>query len=384
MNILLVGEYSRLHNSLKEGLVDLGHKVVILGFKDGFKDFPVDFPMFKKWDSGLKRKIKAGIFRLTGFDISSYLTYRQFLSYQSELKNFDVVQLINENSFLCMPSIEKKMLAFLFDNNKKTFLLSCGDDYANVQYAFAHPDFKSPIQPYLKGKIKDRDFSNVLKFRSAPFKDLHEFIYQHVSGVIVSDLDYRFALEHHPKYLGHIPNPINVNQIKFEPLIITEQVSIFLGINVESYYKKGLDYFEEALAIIKNKYGDKVKIVVTRNIPYDQYIQIYNDAHIVLDQVFANDQGYNALEAMAKGKVVCTGAESVFLNHYLIKESVNVNAVADVSKIVESLANLIERPAEISAIGTRARNFIESEHDYKKIAQQYLNMWHVKSKKNSE
>jgi len=47
MNILLIGEYSRLHNSLKEGLQELGHNVVILGFKDGFKDFPVDFPLLK-------------------------------------------------------------------------------------------------------------------------------------------------------------------------------------------------------------------------------------------------------------------------------------------------------------------------------------------------
>jgi hypothetical protein len=30
------------------------------------------------------------------------------------------------------------------------------------------------------------------------------------------------------------------------------------------------------------------------------YINSYNKAHILLDQVYAYDQGYNALEAMAK------------------------------------------------------------------------------------
>ena len=35
----------------------------------------------------------------------------------------------------------------------------------------------------------------------------------------------------------------------------------------------------------------------------------FDTAHILLDQVYAYDQGYNALEAMAKGKVVFTGAE---------------------------------------------------------------------------
>ncbi|UPT69758.1 MAG: hypothetical protein M0D53_11415 [Flavobacterium sp. JAD_PAG50586_2] len=56
MKILLIGEYSRLHNSLKEGLQKLGHDVTILGFKDGFKDYSVDFPLEKKWDSGLLKK----------------------------------------------------------------------------------------------------------------------------------------------------------------------------------------------------------------------------------------------------------------------------------------------------------------------------------------
>ena len=41
-------------------------------------------------------------------------------------------------------------------------------------------------------------------------------------------------------------------------------------------------------------------------------IKNYEQAHIILDQVYAFDQGYNALEAMAKGKVVFTGAEAIF------------------------------------------------------------------------
>ena len=99
MKILLIGEYSRLHNSLKEGLQKLGNEVTILGFKDGFKDYPVDFPLVKKWDAGFKKKIKLALLILTGFDISSYFTYCQFKKNRKLFQDFDVVQLINENSF---------------------------------------------------------------------------------------------------------------------------------------------------------------------------------------------------------------------------------------------------------------------------------------------
>ena len=43
MKILLVGEYSRLHNSLKEGLIKLGHEVTLISSGDGLKQYPSDF-----------------------------------------------------------------------------------------------------------------------------------------------------------------------------------------------------------------------------------------------------------------------------------------------------------------------------------------------------
>ena len=43
MKILLVGEYSRLHNSLKEGLIANGHQVVLVSAGDYFKKYDTDF-----------------------------------------------------------------------------------------------------------------------------------------------------------------------------------------------------------------------------------------------------------------------------------------------------------------------------------------------------
>ena len=212
MKILLIGEYSRLHNSLKEGLQKLGNDVTILGFKDGFKDFPVDFPLEKKWDSGFLKKIKLALLVLTGFDISVYLTYRQFWKNRNHFKDFDVVQLINENSFFCDYTYEKKILEYIFKHNKKVFLLSAGDDYVYANYNFAHPENPSIIQPYLAGKIADKDFSNVLKFGTKPFEKLHQFIYENIQGVIATDLDYHIPLQNHSKYLGLIPSPVNLDK----------------------------------------------------------------------------------------------------------------------------------------------------------------------------
>jgi glycosyltransferase involved in cell wall biosynthesis len=377
MKILLVGEYSRLHNSLKEGLQKLGNEVTILGFKDGFKDFEVDFPLEKKWDSGLLKKIKIALFVITGFDISSYLTYRQFWKKRENFKDYDVVQLINEHGFLCSFRHEKKILDYLFRHNKKTFLLSCGDDYPYVCYNFEHPENPSIVQPYLAGKIEDKGFSNVLKFRTKTFEKLHQFIYDNIHGVIATDMDYHIPLQGNTKYLGLIPSPINLDRFPETELDINERIVIFHGINRESYFKKGNDFFEKALKIIEKKYGNKVEIITSENVPYSIYINLYNKAHILLDQLYGHDQGSNGLEGMAKGKAVFTNASEVFEKHYNLTQKVVINGLPDVDYLVNELSFLIENPDEIKAIGKRARMFVEKEHDYIKIAEKYLETWNV-------
>lgn len=376
MKILLIGEYSRLHNSLKEGLQKLGNDVTILGFKDGFKDFPVDFPLEKKWDSGFLKKVKLAILVLTGFDISSYLTYLQFWKNRNHFKEFDVVQLINENSFFCDYRYEKKILEFIFKHNKKVFLLSAGDDYSYVSYNFAHPENPSIIQPYLSGKIEDKNFTNVLKFRSKSFEKLHDYIFKNIQGVIATDIDYQIPLQNHPKYLGLIPSPINLDKFPERKIMaIDGKIEIFHGINRESYFKKGNDYFEKALLNIAKKYSEKIIITIVECVPYDEYIELYNQAHIVLDQLYGHDQGSNGLEGMAKGKVVFTNASELFEKQYNLTEKVAINSLPDVDYLVAQLSFLIENPAKIKVIGLRARKFIEKEHDYLKISEKYIETW---------
>ncbi|CAM3481997.1 glycosyltransferase family protein [Flavobacterium chungbukense] len=375
MKVLLVGEYSHLHNSLKEGLKALGHEVFIIGHNDGFKNFPVDFPIQKKWDSGWLKKIKIAVFKISGFDISSYLTYRQFLKFKKECSGFDIVQLINENSFYCTPYFEKKIISYLLKNNQKLFLLSCGYDYLNVKYCFENPDFKSVIPLYLNHKIDSKSFGNVLKFREKSFLRLHQFIYQNCRGIIASDLDYHLPLRENKKHLGLIPNPIQIEKLPFHPIESTDKIVIFHGINNDNYLKKGNDYFEEALKIIEQKYSSKIEIITVRSVPYSEYINSYNSCHIFLDMVYAYDQGYNALEAMAKGKIVFTGAETEFVNHYNLSEKVCVNAIPDVAYLVKELSFLIESPNEINAMAKRARAFIEEHHNYVKIAENYIQKW---------
>jgi glycosyltransferase involved in cell wall biosynthesis len=196
-------------------------------------------------------------------------------------------------------------------------------------------------------------------------------------------MDYHIPLKGHPKYLGLVPNPINTDQLIYQPLEINEKIIIFHGINETNYYKKGNDIFERALIAIQKKFTDNVEIITTRSIPYNVYIKAYDKAHVVLDMVYAYDQGYNALEAMSKGKVVFTGAEKEWLSYYGIEENtIAINALPDVDDIIQKLEWLIENPQKLKDISNNARKFIESHHNYIESAKQYVDLWQNNSRKN--
>ncbi|MBV7270429.1 glycosyltransferase [Winogradskyella luteola] len=381
MKILLVGEYSRLHNSLKEGLEKLNHDITIVAAYDGFKKYDVDLLIKKKYRRGIKKKVKNLLYRLTGFDLESYNVIQQIQQLESQLRGYDIVQFINETPFGCSAEIETKIFDFISSRNNNTYLLSCGTDYISVNYANGKNLRYSILTPYKNGKDKTNLFAYGLKFLKPEFKALHYHIYNKINGVIASDMDYHLPLQNHPKYLGLIPNPINIDNLKFEELKIKDKIIIFHGINIQNYYKKGNDIFEDALGIIKQKYSDKIKVITVRNLPYSEYIKAYNQSQILLDQIYAYDQGYNALEAMAKGKVVFTGAEKEWLNHYNVKEdTIVINALPNAASIVEKLEWLIKNPSKIIEISKNARQFIEEHHHYVTSAKNYLNIWGTNNK----
>ena len=379
MRILLVGEYSRLHNSLKEGLIALGHDVTIVGGGDGFKNFPVDITLEREFKSGWKKKLNVVILKLTGIDISEVILRRQFNNLKAQLAGYDVVQLINESSFQTTARLELEIARFLKQENKKLFLLSCGTDYISVAHALTDELPYTIATPYKEGKLDRQSFAPALKYLKPSYKELHNHLYELVDGVIATDLDYHIPLIDHHAYVGLIPNPINIDKINFGKLQKTDPIIIFHGINRANYFKKGNDIFEQALAIIKEKYASKVSVITTENLPYATYIAQYNTAHIILDQIYSHDQGYNALESMAKGKVVFTGAGKHFIELYKLDHTVAIDATADVKKLVAHLESLIEHPETIFKISANARSFIENNHDYKKIAQRYIDTWHAQS-----
>ncbi len=376
MKILLIGEYSRLHNSLKEGLTALGHEVILVSDTDQFKNYPSDFPVSseikkKKWG----RLLGKAVYRLTGIDIFAREREKKILKILPELKDFDIIQFINQNPFGLPDQITSEINLQLIKQNKKAFLLACGEDSHTVDYYSRDLMKYSSLTALLEQPELEKEFAYSLNYLSPGCKKNFEDLTRQIQAIIPTDFDYVIPYQNHPLSTDVIPNPVNVDKIKYGPMKMKDKIHIFHGINRSSFYKKGSHIILNVLKEIENKYPDKVIIHLTENLPYKKYIEVYGNSHIFIDQVYSYDQGYNALEAMAAGKCVFTGGETEWLEFYKPEKQVLVNALPDEKKLFKQMESLILNPDKILEIGRNARIFIEKEHHYLKIAKIYLDTW---------
>ena len=124
MKILLIGEFSRLHNSLKEGLLTLGHEVILVNNGDGFKNYPADISIranfFKSKLGNIPRQIWARIFK---YDLALLEHGIRFWWISKKLKNFDIVQLINERPIQTTSKLELFLLSNLMRGYNRVYVM---------------------------------------------------------------------------------------------------------------------------------------------------------------------------------------------------------------------------------------------------------------------
>ena len=354
----------------------MGHEAVIVGNGDGFKGFAMDHSIEAKFfNRRIPYYFRQVVYRLTGYDLSRLEHGLRFFWLLPKLRGFDIVQLVSDTPILAPLWMESRLLKRLACQNGRVFMLNSGTDTPFMEAVVAGKYRYSLYDAYLEDHTRIDEYRHVIRHLRPRYKRHYAKILDLVHGVIATDIDYHIAMQGREKYLGMVPNPVNIEKITFSPIAAQDKIVIFHGINKWNYHKKGNAYFEKALEIINAKYSDKIEIVQTSTLPYRDYIQVMDRAHIVLDQVNAYDQGYNALEAMARGKVVFTGAEREFEDHYQIAEPVAVNALPDAEYIAVRLSELIDDRQQIATIGQNARNFVEEHHGFAQSGAQYLSIW---------
>lgn len=364
MKILLIGEYSRLHLTLAEGLRSLGHEVLLASDGDGHKQYARDVDLTRK-SSGLVDTVSA-----------LWKTYKAFRHF----KGYDVVQIINP----CFLTLSVRVNRYFFDqlkkNNKKVFLGAFGDDSYWVRACMENKVFKYS-EFFVDGKSTELEFNKSLisKWINSPREVLNEYVADRADGIVACLYEYYMSYENkHGEKLKYIPLPVHCSEIEFDGVKETpDKIKFFIGVDkIRSEYK-GTDLMKKVLLNFVEKHSKEAEAIVVESVSYEDYQRLMQTAHVLLDQLYSHSPSMNPLQAMALGKVVLSGGEPEMYD--LMGENVTnrpiVNVYPTEKGIEEALDKVLKNKNKLADLSKQGRLFVEEYHDHIKVAQQYINFW---------
>ncbi len=377
MKILLLGEYSGVYTELARGLKDVGHEVTLINDGDSYKgfasDYPITYPQNKMGVIG--RLLQALLYR---FGVDGFFSFcRQWSSLKLHMQGFDIVQIINPVIFSGWGAVANIIiLSFLKKNNKKIFLSVMGFDYYQMKWfetnfnpsGYYSSSFSHFIRP---------DFA--FKYRYCLFyKALNDYAIRISERIIPGLLEYKFCYDWTGKTTNIIPFPISKMKIG-TPISMKDKsrIVIFHGWQRGKERFKGNDVFDRVIKKIVVKYGDKVKYLVVQKVPYNEYVTMFNDSHIFIDQLYTLDKGMNGLLGMASGKVVFSGLteESLMSYPFYGGEEIGVPIAVDENLLFEKFCWIIDHPQIIERISQNAIDFVLKNHETSKVVQMYIDVW---------
>jgi len=356
MKILLLGEFSGLHKNLQEGLAALGFCAHVASKGDGWKEIPSNIIM---------PKMKGG-------DLLSRTRYwNDLYRFMDQIEGYDIVQIINPFILPFKYFPKYSLIKKIKNKNDKLFLLAAGSDAYYWKYG--------------RKKLRYGPFDDVLRYdvcKKTYFMEkkkafeYNKYVADLCDGIIPIMYEYQLSYEGHYNLKDIIQIPINVDKVKYSINNVNKKLVIFHGLN--RYGFKGTKYVEDAFLRIKKRYGDDVQLIIDGQMSFEKYISIINKANIVIDQTNSYSCGLNALYSMAIGKVVLGGAEPESLTALGIESSPVINILPDPDDIVKKIETIISNKKSIEVISVNSRDYIEKNHDYKKIADMYLKVWGAK------
>ena len=341
MKILLIGEFSGVHNNLKKGLIELGHDVKLAADGDGYRKFGFDLRL-APYNGRFWGKIKNIIY---------------FLIHLKKFVGYDVIQFINPFSipyyfyFLGITSV-------IFKFNKKIFYYACGTD----------PAFLSAKEKFEYFPFSEKNSTEIPRYNKFTLHYYSWFI-KNITCIIPSMYTYGLGYFGNPKLKEPIPLPGSGNYTNSIFENKTGKIKILFGITRREF--KGAVLIQKALKKLNEHYSEKIEIKIVEKLPFKEYLNILSQSDILIDQCKSYDYGMNTIFALEKGIIVLSGAESVAIKYLNVVNCPVINIKPDSEDIFKKLQELINS-SEIKELKENSHDYARAVHDRNLIAQKFL------------
>lgn len=357
MKVLLVGEFSNVHNTLQQGLRELGVTADTLNSGDGYRKFHSDIHPIKI-ENRFVRKCYNDIF-------VNYLSHK-----------YDVIQFMAELEYGRIAGLDAKMAVPLAKNARLSVLLLAGCNWEYKRFGKEKVGI-SPCEECLKYDLKK-------KYACSHFynKGNRKIAYAMQKGVdIMVPMSYEYDIcNKYGPFANKVADPICMPmKVQDNPVTTSKEqrrLLVYHPLNREGF--KGTTMIREAFGILQEQYKDVAEFIIDGKMPFEEYSKLIERVDIVVDQKNAVAFGMGSLQAMAKGKILITGNYRKNISDPKFEYVKNAPAFelgTTVEEIVNNISSVIEKRAEYEDLREKGITYVKTRHDYKKVAQEFVNLY---------
>lgn len=361
MKVLLVGEYSGVHNNLKKGLEKLGVKVILINGGDAWKSFGADIKLVEYPENNVER------------------TYNRWCMEFNKirLKDIDVVQFINPSYFYSIDKYFADLAMELMEKARVSVSLLAGCD-ANMAL---HYDKVAPHICPVCLKDGKRCGARCLFRKDRHYQEYEKKFYDKIDAIVPGEwLYYKIYRDYvqiyNDKLKEMILYPVDCEAIK-PNFARHRKLVVHHPLNRAN---KGTALIKKAFWNLRKKYKDEVSFEVCGRMPFRQYLNYLDGIDIMVDgaEGYGPGVGMSSLIAMAKGKAVIGSRVKEMMpdiDNSCFLENPQIAIGSGWDGIADSIENVLKRKNELIMIKKASRKYVENYHDAEKIARKYLDLY---------
>ena len=365
MKILLLGEASFVHSTLRKGFEALRHNVTLVS-SGCVRNCPRDID--------LSRDMRWG--KLSGLKV-----IWQILRNIKLFVGNDIVQMNDFHTIPLKLGWNELFFKFIKLFNKKVVRGCWGDDSvvfdAQAQGILAYSDTHIGTKAINVEENKWR-----LEEQQLPeFVSCFQYVNKHADAFAACLYEYYvyyYNKEEYRSRLYYMSLPMEIPNAKDIRVKGTQwPIKVLVGIQTRRDYVKGAGIISELVEKIAVEHPDKVVVKKVHDVPYPEYCKMLAESDVLVDQLYSYTPSMNSLAAMARGTVVIGGGEEDYYNFIGEKELrpiINVRPCQDEYNM-NLLREALLTPGRISQLSRESVAFVRKHHDYMKVSKQYIEMF---------
>lgn len=366
MKILLIGECSHLHNTLKLGLRELGHDVAIMSDGNGWHDSPrdIDLRRSERWGRlgglGVLWRLLKSLPRLCGNDIVQLSGYT-FVPLKARW---------NRLLFLFLRLANRRVVKGCFSDDPQLFLMQArGVPSYSDTYWGGQPQnvlaCQQRIDEHMRAQYR-RCWLTVSRRSDALVACLYEYYLCYNTADFCSKLHY-------------IPLPMQLPADGMAKCISDGiPIKVLVGLQPQREFMKGARKIAAFVEAVARRHPGRIDIKYVEGVPYDEYMRLLDAADVLVDQLYSYTPSMNSLAAMARGTVVIGGGEVDyydFIGEIVLRPIINVRPDVPDADNIAAIEHALFTENTLARMSHESIEFVRKYHDYRRVAGIYEQLY---------